>query len=48
MAWTRTTGADATWLLPAIPEYVVDVDETAVYVDLPAEFLPTELEDDGA
>ena len=48
VAWTRTTGADATWLLPAIPEYVVDVDETAVYVDLPAEFLPTELEDDGA
>ena len=48
VAWTRTSGADATWLLPAIPEYVVDVSETAVFVDLPADFLPTELDDDGS
>lgn len=46
VAWTRARGTDATWLLPAIPEYVVDIDETAVYVDVPAGFLPTELDDD--
>jgi 16S rRNA processing protein RimM len=42
--WRRANGVDATWLLPALPEYIVEVEEQTVLVDLPREFLPTELE----
>lgn len=42
--WRRANGVDATWLLPAIPEYIVEIDDKGVLVDLPRDFLPTELE----
>lgn len=45
--WQRATGAAATWLLPAIPEYIAKIDDEGVLVDLPRDFLPTELARDN-
>jgi 16S rRNA processing protein RimM len=42
--WRRDNGVEATWLLPALPEYIAEIEEETVLVDLPREFLPTELE----
>ncbi len=42
--WRRDNGVEATWLLPALPEYIAGIEEETVLVDLPREFLPTELE----
>ena len=42
--WRRDNGVEATWLLPALPEYIAKIEEETVLVDLPREFLPTELE----
>ena len=42
--WRRANGVEATWLLPALPEYIAEIEAETVLVDLPREFLPTELE----
>lgn len=42
--WASTQGKTRRWLLPAIPQFVTEIDEHAVHVELPPGMLPTELE----
>lgn len=42
--WASVQGKMRRWLLPALPEFVTQIDERGVHVDLPPGMLPTELE----
>ncbi len=42
--WKDPSGRRERWLLPVIPQFITDVDETRVLVDLPLGLLPDGLE----
>lgn len=46
--WTRPDGRKDTWLLPALPQFIVDVDAARLRVELPLGLLPDALEAAGA
>jgi 16S rRNA processing protein RimM len=45
--WRGSDGRIHGWLLPVLPDHVVDVSEARVLVDLPLGLLPNELEGEG-
>lgn len=45
--WTRPDGRRDTWLLPALPQFIVDVGPQRLRVDLPHGLLPDALEAGG-
>lgn len=45
--WTRPDGRRDTWLLPALPQFVVDLDAERLRVELPHGLLPDALEAGG-
>lgn len=45
--YTRKDGRKDTWLLPALPQFIVDVDDARVRVELPLGLLPDEFEADS-
>lgn len=46
--WRDPKGRARTWLLPVLPQHVVEVSPTRILVDLPLGMLPDGLEDDTA
>jgi 16S rRNA processing protein RimM len=38
--WTQAGGKRETWLLPVLPQFVLEVSDEAVVVDVPEEILP--------
>ena len=46
--WRGPDGRARTWLLPVLPDCLVEVDDVKVLVDLPLGLLPDELEPEGA
>ncbi len=42
--YTRKDGRKDTWLLPALPQFIVDVDDARMQVELPLGLLPDEFE----
>ncbi len=42
--WRGSSGTTRRWMFPALPEFVVALDDEGVHVSLPPGFLPTELE----
>ncbi|HEY8379581.1 MAG TPA: ribosome maturation factor RimM [Nannocystis sp.] len=47
VAWTRPDGRRDTWLLPALPQFIVDLDARRLRVELPLGMLPDALEAAG-
>ena len=45
--WTRPDGRRDTWLLPALPQFIADLDGERLRVDLPLGLLPDALEEGG-
>jgi len=45
--WVDETDRKHDWLLPVLPEFIVEIDEAQVFVDVPPGFLPAALEVDS-
>lgn len=43
--WVDDAGHEHDWLLPVLPEFIVEIDETRVLVDVPPGFVPDALEE---